>query len=217
MVPKFIVKLVAATEDASKRVAGLTVVLVLQVTPKRVPVTVVSLSNTKISLFAVTAVVFTVHVPVEAFVAQENCPAGAAAQDATEGLAAVPTAAQFVAVLNVFAFTLEAPPGDTSTSNVVPTLESAARANPCHAGGCTVAHFTRPLVVVSTITQFPIAHVPVPRIPRTLLPGLVAMGHVVLEDPHRVESETATNPEQIVSVVVQTTTESACAVSIFTS
>jgi len=48
------------------------------------------------SLLVVTAVVFTVQVAPVAFVAQENAPAGAAEQDATEGLAGVPTAEQFV-------------------------------------------------------------------------------------------------------------------------
>lgn len=48
-------------------------------------------------LFAVTAVVLTVHV-LTAFVAQENEPEAAAAQAATEGLAALPIAEQFVVV-----------------------------------------------------------------------------------------------------------------------
>jgi hypothetical protein len=67
-----IVKLVPAELDASNRVAGLTVVLVLHVTPKAVPVAAVSDSKTKISLFAVTAVVFTWQVAPVAFVAQEK-------------------------------------------------------------------------------------------------------------------------------------------------
>lgn len=74
----------------------MTVVLVLHVTPSRVPVVVVSLSNTNISLLAVTAVVFTVQVPPVAAVAQENWPADAALQDATDGFADVPTAEQLV-------------------------------------------------------------------------------------------------------------------------
>ena len=41
---------------------------------------------------------FTVQVPVDAFVAQENEPDGAAEQVTTEGLAAVPAAAHFVLV-----------------------------------------------------------------------------------------------------------------------
>ena len=52
-------------------------------------------------LFAVTAVVSTTQVPVEALVAQEKKPTGAAEQEATEGLAAVPAAAHFVVVLKV--------------------------------------------------------------------------------------------------------------------
>ena len=52
-------KLVAATDEASMRDVGITVVLVLHVTPSRVPVVVVSLSKTNISELAVTAVVLT--------------------------------------------------------------------------------------------------------------------------------------------------------------
>jgi hypothetical protein len=40
-------------------------------------------------------VVFTWHVPVEAFVAQEKAPALDDPQEATEGFAAVPTPEQF--------------------------------------------------------------------------------------------------------------------------
>ena len=58
-VPRLIVKLVAATDDASMRDVGITVVPVLHVTPNAVPVTAVSLSKMNISLRAVTAVVFT--------------------------------------------------------------------------------------------------------------------------------------------------------------
>lgn len=93
-VPRLIVKLVAATDDASSRDVGRTSVLVLQVTPSAVPVTAVSLSNTNISLLAVTAVVFTLQVAPVAFVAQEKWPAEADPQAATEGLAADPMAAQ---------------------------------------------------------------------------------------------------------------------------
>src|SRR5580698_2204547 len=53
------------------------------------------------ALFEVTTVVLITHVPVEAFVAHENNPAGAALHDATLGLAAVPTPWQFVVVLIV--------------------------------------------------------------------------------------------------------------------
>jgi hypothetical protein len=97
-VPRLIVKLVAATDDASSLVDGLTVVLVLQVTLSAVPVTAVSLSKTNISLLAVTAVVFTWQVAPVAFVAHEKCPAADEPQEATDGLAAVPTPAQFVPV-----------------------------------------------------------------------------------------------------------------------
>jgi hypothetical protein len=92
------VKLVAATDDARSLEVGKTLVPVLHVTPSAVPVTAVSLSKTKISLLAVTAVVFTVQVAPVALVAQEKCPATAEAHDATDGLAAVPAAAQLVAV-----------------------------------------------------------------------------------------------------------------------
>src|SRR5882724_11627951 len=95
-VPRLIVKLVPATRALSRRDAGSTFVPVLQVTPRRVPS--VSSSCTKIWLIVVTAVVLTVHVAPVALVAQEKEPAGAAGQDATLGLAAVPTAAQIVVV-----------------------------------------------------------------------------------------------------------------------
>ena len=89
------VKLVAAT-FADKRIAGVTVGAVLQVTPMGVPSA--ADSCTMIVELAVTAVVLTVQVPALALVAQEKAPAGAAEQDATEGLAAVPVAAQRVFV-----------------------------------------------------------------------------------------------------------------------
>ena len=85
--------------DARILDVGITVVPVLHVTLRRVPVVAVSDSKTKISLLAVTAVVFTWQVAPVAFVAHENCPADAAPQDATEGLAAVPTAAQLAVVV----------------------------------------------------------------------------------------------------------------------
>ena len=59
IVPTLIVKLVAATDDARSLEVGITVVLVLQVTPIAVPTVVVSISSTRITLLAVTAVVFT--------------------------------------------------------------------------------------------------------------------------------------------------------------
>lgn len=51
-----------------------------------------------ISLFAPTAVVVTRHVPADADVLHENDPAVADPQLATDGLAAVPIAAQLVGV-----------------------------------------------------------------------------------------------------------------------
>ena len=96
MVPRLIVKLVAAVTAVTTGITVLTVVL--QVTLRRVPVVASVRCVTKISLLAVTALVLTTQVPVEAAVAQENDPAGAEVQEATEGFAAVPTAAQFVFV-----------------------------------------------------------------------------------------------------------------------
>lgn len=94
IVPRLIVKLVAAVTAV---ISGNTVLrVVLHVTLRRVPVVVSERCVMKISELAVTAVVLTTQVPVDAFVAQENDPAGAAVQDATDGFAAVPTAAQFV-------------------------------------------------------------------------------------------------------------------------
>lgn len=96
-VPRLIVKLVAAT---TADISGIAVVIpVLQVTPSLVPVVVSLRPVMKISLLAVTAVVLTVHVPVEALVAQENDPAEAAEHEATLGLAAVPVAAQLDVVV----------------------------------------------------------------------------------------------------------------------
>ena len=101
--PRLIVKLVDVTDDASKREVGNTFVDVLHVTPRAVPVAAVSLSKTNISLLDVTRAVFTVQVPPLAFVAQEKCPAAAEPHEATDGFAAVPTAAQFVSVPYVVA------------------------------------------------------------------------------------------------------------------
>jgi hypothetical protein len=85
-----IVKLVAAVTAV---ISGMAVVRVaLHVTPRRVPVVVSLRWVMKISLLAVTAVVLTTHVPVEALVAQENDPAALDAQAAIDGLAADPTA-----------------------------------------------------------------------------------------------------------------------------
>lgn len=99
MVPKLMVKLVAAVTAV---ISGITVVkVVLQVTPRRVPVVVSERCVMNICEFAVTAVVLTVQVPPEALVAHENEPAGAPVQEATLGLAAVPTAEQLMPVATV--------------------------------------------------------------------------------------------------------------------
>ena len=86
------VKLAPADLAPSKgAVAGRTL-FVLQVTLSSVPRE--SSSCTKIWLAALTLVVLTWHVPVEAFVAQEKAPAAAVLHVTTEGFAAVPTPAQ---------------------------------------------------------------------------------------------------------------------------
>ena len=103
-----IVKLVPATDEAKRREVGSTSVPVLQVTPNAVPVTAVSLSCTKIRLWAVTAVVLMTQVAPVAFVAQENCPVLAAAQATSDGLAADPTAAHGAVDENETGDTLEA-------------------------------------------------------------------------------------------------------------
>ena len=101
MVPTLIVKLVPA--DLDKRM-GFVVgrsLEVLQVTFNCPDPPSAAFCVIEISLFAVTAVVFTWHVAPVAFVAQENMPARADPQDATEGLAGVPTPLQFDAVVTV--------------------------------------------------------------------------------------------------------------------
>lgn len=95
-VPSWNVKLVAAVTAVICGEVLLVSLVVLQVTLSVVPVVVSVRCERKISLLAVTAVVFTVHVPVEALVEQATEPAGAAVHDATEGFAAVPVAAQLV-------------------------------------------------------------------------------------------------------------------------
>lgn len=69
-----------------------------------------------ISLDAVTAVVSTTQVAVEAFVAQENEPAGAAEQDTTDGLAAVPAAEQFVVLASSGSVTVPVKVGEASVA-----------------------------------------------------------------------------------------------------
>jgi hypothetical protein len=77
--------------------AALATGAVLQVTLRRVPSS--ATGHTLISELAVTAVVLIVQVAPEALVAQEKAPAEADVQVTTEGLAEVPTPAQFVAVI----------------------------------------------------------------------------------------------------------------------
>ena len=96
-VPSVIVKLVAALRAETRGAVKPVSAVVLQVTERREPR--LESGWTKILLFAVTALVFTVQVPVEALVAQENAPEGAAEHDATDGFAAEPAAEQFVAVV----------------------------------------------------------------------------------------------------------------------
>lgn len=69
-------------------------IVALQVTESRVLSEVVCCTNTW--LLAVMAVVLTTQVPVEALVAHEKAPAGAAVHATADGFAAVPAAAQFV-------------------------------------------------------------------------------------------------------------------------
>ena len=92
------VKLVAATLAARIGALVLSTLPVLQVTFNWLAPPSAASCVINISLLAVTAVVLTWQVPVEAFVAQENIPAAAATQLTTEGLAAVPLAAHFVPV-----------------------------------------------------------------------------------------------------------------------
>jgi hypothetical protein len=80
-----IVKLVFADLDTTSGPAGNTE-FVLQVILRRVPSS--ATCQTLISLFAVTALVFTVQEPPEAAVEHENAPAAAELQEATDGLAA---------------------------------------------------------------------------------------------------------------------------------
>ena len=90
------VKLVAALRLETLGAVNPVSAVVLQVTLNRVPNE--ESGWTKMVLFAVTAVVFTVQVPAEALVAQENDPVGAPEQEATEGLAPVPLPAHRVVV-----------------------------------------------------------------------------------------------------------------------
>ena len=96
-VPRLIVKLpvaMALMRGATSPVSD----VVLQVTESRVPVAVAPVGCTQILLLVVMAVEVTWQVPVEAFVAHENAPPGAAVHAATDGFADEPAAAQFVVV-----------------------------------------------------------------------------------------------------------------------
>ena len=85
-------KLVDATLLASLGAVRPVSAVVLQVTARLAPSADVGMM--KMRLFAVTAVVFTTHVAVEAFVAHEKAPEDAAAHATSDGLAALPAAAQ---------------------------------------------------------------------------------------------------------------------------
>jgi hypothetical protein len=95
-VPRLIVKLAPVEIDATRGAVG-TSAVVLQVTLRRVPAEAVFVIS--MSLFVLTLVVLTTHVAPLAFVAHENAPAEADEHATREGLAAVPAAEQFVAVL----------------------------------------------------------------------------------------------------------------------
>ena len=73
-------------------------------------------------LSAVTAVVATVHVAVEAFVAQENDPAEAALQATSDGLAPEPAAAQFVVVASKGSVTVPVNVGEAVGAGAVPIV-----------------------------------------------------------------------------------------------
>ena len=86
------VKLTPADFEA-RVITGGEVGPVLQVTLNSVPSA--ALGVITISIEAVTAVVLITQVPVEALVAQEKIPAAAEPHATSDGLAALPTAAQF--------------------------------------------------------------------------------------------------------------------------
>ena len=90
------VKLVPALLLASLGAVRPVSAVVLHVTERFAPSA--ELGCTKIRELAVTAVVLTTHVPVEALAAQENEPEGAAEQATKDGFAADPAAAQLVVV-----------------------------------------------------------------------------------------------------------------------
>ena len=96
-VPSVIVKLVPLLLPETLGAVSPVSAVVLQVTLKSVPR--LESGCTKMAELDVTAVLLTVHVPPDAFVAHENDPEGAALHEATEGFAAEPAAAHFVVVL----------------------------------------------------------------------------------------------------------------------
>ena len=90
------VKLVPALLLASLGAVNPVSAVVLHVTDRFAPSA--ELGCTKIRELAVTAVVLMTQVPVEALVAHENEPEGAAEQATKDGFAPVPAAAQLVVV-----------------------------------------------------------------------------------------------------------------------
>jgi len=90
------VKLVPAFFAAKRGAVKTLSAVVLQITFRRDPSAAVGVR--KISLLAVTAVVLTTQVPVEAAGSQEKAPAGAEPQATNDGFAPVPAAAQLVAL-----------------------------------------------------------------------------------------------------------------------
>lgn len=128
-VPRLMVKLVPLEIEAMRGPVGVSAV-VLHVTPRRPPAEAVGVNV--MSLCVVTAVVLTVQVAPEAFVAQENAPTGAAEQLATDGLAAVPAAEQFVVDVKVALFSVVkepaagvVPPIAPGEANVAPPSDDA--------------------------------------------------------------------------------------------
>jgi hypothetical protein len=95
-VPRFIVKLTPLLLLANRGAVRPVSDVVLHVTLSLVPSA--ALGWIVMSLFVVTAVVLIMHVAVDAFVAHENAPAGAALHATSEGLAPEPAAEQFVVV-----------------------------------------------------------------------------------------------------------------------
>jgi len=112
VIVKLVFALLAETRGAVKPVSA----VVLQVTERSDPR--LESGWTKIALALVTAEVLMVHVPPEAAVSQANDPDGAALHDTTEGLAAVPAAAHFVAVSKIGVVMLVVNTGDSREATV---------------------------------------------------------------------------------------------------